>query len=113
MKTFKISPFYQFTTALGTLHSKGDLFLCALNCSRYSADINTSVTLQNTSFGFDILHMPSGFTLSSLSQLARGKGEDVKVKIIQVCYAFGEGVKKAQSEGEIGLDLNLQNKINK
>jgi len=114
VEALKISPFYQVSSSSGTINSESYFSMYSPCCYSSSSSTSVSITLKTTSFGFDILHTPSGFTLSSLSQLAQGGKSDVKVTILQISYAFGEGVEKARGEGagdaSGGLDINLQKK---
>ncbi|MDH4246461.1 MAG: hypothetical protein OEW39_01440 [Deltaproteobacteria bacterium] len=61
--------------------------------------------MTTTTYGFDILHIATGYTLSSLMQLAQGGKSDVKVTILQISYAWGAGVDASRVEG--GLEVNI------
>ena len=114
VEVLKISPFYQVSSSSGTINSESYFSMYSPCCASSSTNTSVSITLKTTSFGFDILHVPSGMTLSSLSQLAQGGKSDVKVTILQISYAFGEGVEKSRGDGEGkaegGLDINFQKK---
>lgn len=58
---------------------------------------SADVTVTATVIGFDILHVPSGVTLSGMLQQATGDNGDSDVTILQVSWTFG-GEEPAESK---------------
>lgn len=77
----KISPWAMYQTLSGTTSA-------TVTTSSTSATTDADVTVSSTSLGFDILHVPSGVTLSGLVQNAGGDS-DAKVTILSFSYSWG------------------------
>lgn len=77
----KISPWAMYQTLSGTTS-------VTVTTPFGSTTTDADVTVSSTSLGFDILHVPSGVTLSGLVQNAGGDS-DAKVTIISFSYSWG------------------------
>lgn len=97
---FKISPWGMYMSMSGTVST--DVTITGFGTTSSSS----SVTVTSTAFGFDVLHTPSGVTLSSIFQATSGSDNNVHITVIQASYAFGPGVPKEQpSAADHHLDL--------
>jgi hypothetical protein len=62
---FKVSPWYQYTHLSGTVTTD-------VTAGCFSSSTSSSVQINSSSIGFDVLHVPSAMTLSSLYQQQSG-----------------------------------------
>jgi len=99
-----ISPFVMYQSASGK--AKIDINLSAipalgLPASTASDEQNLDVTV--TVYGFDLLHIDSGITLSGVLQAASSDEQNAKTTLIQLSYAFGaSGSTKSPGESQSG-----------
>jgi hypothetical protein len=81
----KISPWAMYQTLSGSTSATATV---RTSQGTFTQTTDTDVTVSTTSLGFDILHVPSGVTLSGLMQNAGGDS-DAKVTILSFSYSWG------------------------
>ena len=89
----------------GTLSTESCFLMYKPCCYGDTTNTSTSLSMTTTTYGFDILHIATGYTLSTLMQLAQGGKSDVKVTIPQISFAWGAGVDASRSEGGLALSI--------
>ena len=106
---FMISPFVQVMSMSGSVSVDSTTNVCGqFGCTPTNYSGTADVSTRTTSYGVDILHSPSGYTLSSLMQIGKQQQGDVKVTIIQISKSWGDGIQEASEKD--GPEINIQRK---
>lgn len=96
---FTVSPYFTYLVQSGTADTEVNVYTPC--CSSTSSSEDVSVT--STVLGIDVLHIASGVTLSGLMQQATSDDSDADVLILQVSWAFGEGIPSDKSSPSVDV----------